>query len=259
MAASQTQGFVLQTEPYGESHRLALLLTRDHGLLRVIANGAAKPQHPLFAATQQMTQGAFLVRIGAEGLGTLEQGETICAFRRLHEDPVILAYALALGDVVIRAAGTDQAGALGMRTLYAPLGVALERLADGLAPGVVVVSLITRALVFMGLSLVLACADCGEPLAASDYFSMQGGGFLCASCAPMPAHERAWRLSKSASRVLYALAKTPLEKIGQVSIRPETEREMMEGMRGWLAEYAGIHLRALTVAIAMDPRFILQT
>lgn len=258
MTASQTQGFVLQTEPYGESHRLVLLLTRDQGLLRVIANGAAKLHHPLFTATQQMTQGAFLVRLGAQGLGTLEQGETIRAFRRLHEDPVILAYALALGDVVIRAAGTDQAGPLGIRKLYDPLGVALERLAAGLAPGVVVVSLITRALVFMGLALLLACPDCGEPLSAGEHFSMQSSGFLCPSCAQMPAHERDWRLSKGASRVLFALAKTPLEKIGQVSIRPETEREMMEGMRGWLAECAGVHLRALTVAIAMDPRFIPQ-
>lgn len=259
MAISQVQAFVLQAKPFGESHRLLTLLAKEQGLLRAAAHGAAKPQHTLCTVTQPLTEGAFLIRQTGQGLGSVVQGMTLRSFSRLHEDPVRLAYALAVGELIIHVVGDDEQMALSVRALYEPLGLLLRRLTEGLAPGIGVAALIVRALPFCGLSLRAACARCSAVLASSSRFSLHSGGLLCDDCASLAEEKMAWPLGEGAGRVLCALAATPLEKIGKVTVRPATEREVVELLQAWVSDRTGVHLGALRIALAMDPRFRFRT
>ncbi|MCY0877121.1 MAG: DNA repair protein RecO [Firmicutes bacterium] len=256
MAVSRIQAFVLQARPFGESHRLAVLFAREEGVRRVIAHGAAKPQHPLFAATQVMTEGSFLFRRSGQGLGSVEQGETVRAFAALHENPDLLGYGLAAAELLIRVVGDDEQMALRIRMLYQPFALFLQRLSEGSAPGIAVAALILKVAPYSGIALPLICARCHEALQESRDVSILSGGLLCAKCALLPDEQHAWHLSEGASRVLCALIATPFEQIGRVSVRPDTEREVVDVLHALMAEQSGISLRALAVAIATDPRFM---
>ncbi len=107
MQSKQLETLVLQTRPFGENHRMVTLLTVNVGVHKAVAFSAQKLQHPLYAVCQPLVRSRVLFTTPEQGLREVVQGQIITGYERIKTDVVLLAYAQAMCELVLRVAQDD--------------------------------------------------------------------------------------------------------------------------------------------------------
>jgi len=186
MALVRTEAFVLKAFRFGETSMIYRLLTRDRGVVPVIARGARRPKSRLGAAVNAFRRldVTYYDKPGRE-IQTLSQAEVVADHRHILSS---LERLEAAGQWFrfLRTLLPDGAPA---EPLYALAVVALERLDRTPDGGLRRWETYHRAAVaeLLGLAPQLdACLGCGRPLpdGGALAFSLEEGGLACAGCAP---------------------------------------------------------------------------
>ena len=196
------QALVLQTKPYGESHRLVILLTRERGIIRAIANRAVLQHNHLYAATQELGRSLLQVRLAGDALATVTQGTLLDNYTELRVDMEKYVYSSAVMELLLN---MDRSGGrVSSVDLFDDVIAGLERMRQSVSPRFVLAYLQLSLLPSFGVTLSIAsCAHCGAKLERSTGFSFQSGGFVCADCAlrivelrPISLAQGVWRVMK---------------------------------------------------------------
>lgn len=186
MALVRTEAFVLKAFRFGETSMIYRLLTRDHGVVPVMARGARRPKSRLGAALDPFRQlDVTYYDKPSREIQTLSQAEVVA------DHPGVLGSIERLEAAgrwfrFLRALLPDGAPA---EPLYALAVAALHRLDRTPAEGLRRWETYHRAAVAdrLGLAPQLdACLACGRPLPGDDplAFALEEGGLACAACAP---------------------------------------------------------------------------
>ncbi len=171
-------GVVLRTYRYREADRIAVLFTRHHGKVRVLARGARKTTSRLGGALE------VLGHVGVDLVAT--RGELYVARHVAHRSTLSTLRAdyarIGAGYAVVEALDALPEG-LADEAVY-ELAVRVLRTLDDRAyrPALVPASFYLRLLVLDGSApMVEACVECGReaPLVA---FDAVGGGVRCDRC-----------------------------------------------------------------------------
>ena len=182
MAVTTTPAVLLRAHPYGETSRVLRFLTRDRGIVGVMARGVRSGKRGHGLGTFASGQLTLYVK-ATRDLQTYKEFAVDSARRGLGADPLRLAAASVLADLVLRHGGDVEAGGL-----YEAVTGALDRL--DVEPAVSVPSALLRE----GWGLVAAlgyhpeldrCPLCGRELASDEMgrFDFSQGGVRCAACA----------------------------------------------------------------------------
>lgn len=182
MTLYRDEGVVLRTHKLGEADRIVTLLTRANGRVRAVAKGVRRTTsrfgsrlepfshvdvmlatgRSLDVITQVETLHAFGATVGSDyprytaGTAMLEAAERLTAEER---EPAVQQYLLLVGGLRALAGREHDASLLLDAFLLRSLAVA------GFAPS------------------FADCARCGEA-GPHRFFSVQGGGMVCARCRP---------------------------------------------------------------------------
>ena len=230
-------GIVIRSTDYGEGNKIVTLLTETHGKQGIVIRGARKPKSRYGALAQLFTYGDYAF-YKSGSLGTLISGEVIEPFRQLREGLETAAYAAYAVELTDRAAGDEDAGG----ALFRQLKACLSGLAEGKDPEVILRIFELKIAIVAGYRPVLdACANCGR-LEGPMQFSAASGGALCPQCrhrdpVAIPLDERVWKL-------LRLFAAMDLARLGGISVRAETRRQLREVLRRWLDMHLGVHLKS---------------
>ena len=185
MALVRTEAFVLKAFRFGETSMIYRLLTRDRGVVPVIARGARRPKSRLGAAVNAFRQldVTYYDKPGRE-IQTLSQADVVADHPRITAS---LERLEAAGDWfrLLRALLPDGAPA---EPLYALAVAALDRLDRTPAEKLRRWTTYHRAAVAEQLGHAPhldACLGCGRPLpdGAPLAFSLEEGGLVCGGCA----------------------------------------------------------------------------
>jgi len=173
------EAVVLESRKLGENDRLATLLTRRHGKLRLVVRGAAKPRSKLAAVTQPFDCVRLDVWRGRT-LDGVKGGEVLHSLRRLRSEPKALGCAYCLAEIVSYLGQEGEAD----EPLYLLLLTCLRALSAGVLELLVVVFFIIRASRVSGFYPVLdQCVRCAGELEDESYLCFGHGGALCRLCA----------------------------------------------------------------------------
>jgi DNA repair protein RecO (recombination protein O) len=210
MPPTATPAIVLHTFPYGETSKIARLLTRDHGVQSVIAKGALRSRSKFGARLQVLSTGTAQIYFKANrDLHTLAEFDVVTQRQRLTADIRRYTAATAFAEVVMRFFPADP-----HPEVFALAEDVLDLLACAPATNLDVVGLgaIWAAVSALGFAPRSdACARDGRPLPAGGVtFSVSEGGFLCASCARVV---EAARLSPSDRETLERLIEGSLDDV----------------------------------------------
>ena len=249
-----TEGIVLRTIAYGESHVIVTLLT-PAGRVAVLARGAKKPQSRLRASTQLLTRGMYSITQHT-GMGTLGQAEVLDTYRGVRENLEMAAYAAYFCELTDAAAEDRPHGS---QNLYQQFSGAIHRLQDGKdSPQVVARVWETKVLRMVGASPVWdLCVRCGQPLSGVVNYRSKVGGFLCVQCTEKTDQEGLGKgffstLPATLSQVLARFADTPWERLGSIHLKSENLRRLDQILRVQLTDYAGISLRSRRVLDSLE-------
>lgn len=186
MALERIEAVVLKLHALGDTSRIAVLYSRDRGIVRTVAKGARQPKSK-FAGTLEPLHRVSAVLYFKENrdlqlLSALDLIESYAApgdFERL-------AHAQAAVELVDRLVWGEEEHA----QLYDLLIVALGSIARDPAEtlGADTVAFQVQAAGLLGYRPVLdVCAGCGRDAGASRAFAAARGGLLCDRCAAQEA------------------------------------------------------------------------
>ena len=183
MAIIRLEAIVLRTYALGDTSRIAVLYTREQGLVRGVAKGARAPKSKFAGALEPLSRiEAHLYWKEGRDLQLLASAELVEAWRGGVTDLDRLAHAQAAAEFVDRLVWGEEVH----ESFYLLLRDALRSAAEAAPESLPAVTLAfqMQAAALLGYRPVLdRCAVCSRPLPENPVFAAERGGFVCAGCA----------------------------------------------------------------------------
>lgn len=242
---NQLEGIVIRTKPYGESHKLVTLFTREAGKMTCMARGAKKPVSRLAAVTQPFTHGSFSIYKG-RGMGTIQQGDPLESLRHIREDIMSTAYASYITELIDRLTEQDDP----QPAIYDMLFQGLHAIEEGYDPEAITLFVEWKMLPYAGLTPTLhQCGNCGAT-EGEFAFSFQELGFLCHRCFHIDRY--IIRLSPALVKLIRTFYFVPIERVGSLKLKKESKSLLKQIVRTIYEEQAGIRLKSRSFLEQLD-------
>ncbi len=178
MALRTDQGIVLRSYPFGESHKVVVLVSAANGKLRTVAKGVRKTKSRFGGRLEPFTHVELVLYEGRE-LDTITQVEVIDAHARLRTDIEAVGTASTMAEVVDHVVHPEEPSA----AVFLAFRRGLAALDAGERGPDVLTRFLLGVLDAIGLAPALdRCASCGR--APDGRFSFPAGGAVCGDCAP---------------------------------------------------------------------------
>ncbi|MCL6585362.1 MAG: DNA repair protein RecO [Anoxybacillus sp.] len=230
------EAIVLRTVDYGETNKIVTLWTREWGKVAVMARGAKKPSSRLSSVTQLFTYGYYLVQ-KSRGVGSLQQAEIIDSLRGIRENIFATAYASYIVELTDKVTEEQRPNPY----LFELLLQTLKYMNDGLDLEILTYIYEMKMLRVMGLHPMLdGCAVCKQSEGMFS-FSVKEGGFLCHRCEATDPHRLP--LSPAAVKLLRLFYYFDLSRLGKISVKEETKKELNRIISAYYDEYSGLSLK----------------
>lgn len=214
MATYTTSGITLKQYPLGEYDKILVLLTREHGVKRVVAKGARRANSKLGGKSEPLYKATWFLASGKR-MDVVSQCETDHAHRALRGDLERLLHGMYLAELV--AAFLEEGAAHPeLFDLFAACLLALE-VAE--SPELITAFFEVKFLAGLGYELELsACVGCGDALGTEGCgFSGEGGGALCEACSAVAG---GMRLHAKGLKLLQRLSVVELTELLTHAIQP---------------------------------------
>lgn len=170
---------VLRTYKLGESDRIVVLLTENHGKVRAVARGVRKTRSRFGGRLEPLSHVSLLLSKGRD-LDHVSQAESVESLRHLLDDLDVATQGLAMVEAIDQLAPDREP----VPHLYRMLVGALRTLAAGRSP-LVVPAFYWKLLAVEGVRPELdVCVGCGEAddLVQLVAFDFDDGGMRCRGC-----------------------------------------------------------------------------
>lgn len=222
-----TDALVLRLTPFREADLVVHLLTRDLGVIALLARGARKSQRRFGGALDYFCHLQADLRPARAGMGTLQQVELRRAFEGVRGD--VERYYLGCHFLeVVRRGAKEGDPAPELFDLVVHALAALDRSSH---PSSVRRVFQVRALEAFGYGPALAsCFSCGRSLEQAAWVS-SGQGVLCTHCggeplaSPNVGERGRGTLSPGTVRTLQAASRLPLDRLGTLRFTALAESE----------------------------------
>ncbi|WP_270179322.1 DNA repair protein RecO [Alkalihalobacillus sp. CinArs1] len=246
----KVEGIVIRTVDYGETNKIITLYTRETGKVGVMARGAKKPKSRLSSVSQLFVYGHYLYH-HTSGLGGLNQGEPIDSFRSIRNDLFLTSYAAYAVELVDKLTEDNKPNPYLFEMLYQVMH-ALDEEKD---PEVVLFIFELKMLRVAGINPQLSsCVNCGLDNGKFE-FSIREGGFLCHRCLSIDPYHIP--LKKKTAELLHLFSHMDLGRLGNISLKTETKKEIREVLNQYFDAYSGLFLKSKRFLEQLD-RFKLE-
>jgi len=231
------EGIIIRTTDYGETNKVVTIYTREKGKVGVMARGAKKPNSRLSAVTQLFTYGTFLFQ-KSSGLGSLQQGETVQSMRRIREDIFLTAYASYITELLDKGTDNNESNPFLFELYYQTMNY----LSEGIDPDVLTNIFEVKMLNVLGLyPEVNECVICKKK-EGTFHFSIKENGFICHRCFENDPYRLI--ISQATVKLIRLFYYLDLSRLGKVSVKQETKKELQKVLDEYYKEYSGLNLKS---------------
>jgi len=170
------EGIVLNSRNYGDTSKILDILTKEYGVIGVIAKGCKSLKSSLRSVTDKFTYATFTIFYKKDKLSILNEASIINNFSKIKKNIEKISYGgflLDLTNQVYKQSNNSD--------LYDLLISALIRINEDFNPLIITNILELKYLEYLGVMPNLnSCSVCGSKVVVT--LSSDKGGFLCDKC-----------------------------------------------------------------------------
>ncbi len=230
----EVEGIIVSTINYSETSKILNVITKEHGLIGVIAKGARNIKSPFRSFTDRLTYGKFMIYYKEEKLSTLTEVNIINSFKNIRLDINKISYAsylLELAEGVIKQ-NND-------KTIYDLLISTLIKMEEGFDPLVLMNILELKYLYYLGVMPIIdRCALCGRKTGIVTLSSYRGG-YVCTHC-----HTNEVIASDKTIKLIRMFYYVDISKISKLDISDKSKMEINKFLDDYYDRYTGLYLKS---------------
>ena len=173
----EVEGIILKESPYKENSKILQILTKEHGIIGVIAKGVKKPNSKLRAFSIRFTYGVFQISYKENKLSTLINADVKDSLETIKSDILLISYLGYLSELTLQVIKHEYNS-----DIYEMFITSILKINAGLDPLIIANILELKYLPYLGVGISLdSCVKCGK---TTDIVTIDGdaGGLICKNC-----------------------------------------------------------------------------
>ncbi len=230
----KVEGIILSISDYQESSRILQVLTKEHGLIGVIAKGCKSVKSPLRAACNSYTYGYFYIYYKENKLSLLSNVDIINSYSNIRLDIELISYMAYLCDLTYQVVKQNDDS-----NIFDILINALDKINNKLNPLIITNIVELKYLDYLGISLNLdSCVKCGNK---EDIVTIDGddGGFICKNC-----YTNQVIVDKKTIKLIRMYYLVDIKTISTIKISDVVSREINNFINTYYDRYTGLFLKS---------------
>ncbi|HHX16451.1 MAG TPA: DNA repair protein RecO [Mollicutes bacterium] len=235
MRIEKIEGIVVNEKDYGETSKLIHILTKDHGLISVMAKGAKKLKSPLRIVSSKLIYCNFYMYYKENKISTLIEADIIDDYQMIRTDLLKIGYASFICELV----GQVVKQTNDYESIFDLLISSLTKINEDFDPMVITNILELKLLPYLGVNPILdECAVCGDVSSiitvCPDKF-----GFLCKKC-----RTNEYIVDSKTIKILRMLYYVDIGKISKLEIGDKVKNEINFFIDEFYDRHTGLFLKS---------------
>ena len=234
MNVIEVEGIIVGETSYGETSKIINVITKEKGLIGIMAKGCKSIKSPLRSVTSKLTYGTFIIYYKEGKLSTLKEVSVINSFKNVKKDISSISYAayiLELSEGVIKQSKNTK--------IFDLLIESLIKIDEGFDPLVIMNILELKYLDFLGVMPILdGCAICGNKHGIVTLSSYRGG-YVCDKC-----YTNEKKVSEKTIKLIRMFYYVDISKITKIDISRQSKNEINMFLDDYYSRYTGLYLKS---------------
>lgn len=228
------EGIIVSETPYGESSKILNILTKDAGIVGVMAKGAKKIKSPLRSSTEKFTLGMFQVYYHKDKLSTLVSADVINPLLNIKTDIIKIGYLTYIVELAYQTAKQNDDP-----EIYKILKATILKIEEGLEPRIMTNILEVKMLDYLGVGIDFdKCIKCGN---TTNIITISGdeGGYICSDC-----HTNEPIYSDKTIKMFRLYYYVDINSVSDLKISEEVVSNIDEILKEYYDRFTGLYLKS---------------
>ena len=234
MNLEEVTGIIASETNYGETSKILNVITKEKGLISVMAKGCKNLKSPLRSVSSKLIYGTFIIYYKENKISTLKEVSVLDNFKNLKKDITSISYAaymLELSEGVIKQNNDFR--------IFDLLIQSLKKVDEGFDPLVIMNILELKYLKFLGVMPIIdSCAICGKKTGIVTLSSYRGG-YVCKDC-----YTNETTVSDKTIKLIRMFYYVDISKITKLDISSKTKNEINLFLDDYYSRYTGLYLKS---------------
>lgn len=234
MNLEEVTGIIVNETNYGETSKILNVITKEKGLISVMAKGCKNLKSPLRSVSSKLTYGTFIIYYKENKISTLKEVSILDHLKKLKQDITSISYAaymLELSEGVIKQNNNPQ--------IFDLLIQSLKKIDEGFDPLVIMNILELKYLEFLGVMPIIdSCAMCGKKTGIVTLSSYRGG-YVCKDC-----YTSETIVSDKTIKLIRLFYYVDISKITKLDVSSKSKNEINLFLDDYYSRYTGLYLKS---------------
>lgn len=227
------EGIIINSKDYKDSSKILDILTKDHGIIGVIAKGCKSLKSNLRSVTDKLTYATFTIYYKKDKLSILTEASVINNFSNIKKDIEKISYASYLVDLASQVYKQSEE-----ENIYSYLISALNKIDENFNPLVITNIIELKYLEYLGVMPKLdGCSICGSKSVVT--LSSDKGGYLCSKC-----HTNEPIVSDKTIKLVRMYTLVDIDKISKLDLNNDVIKEVNSFIDDYYDRYTGLYLKS---------------
>ena len=228
------EGIVISEVDYKESSKIINILTKEDGVIGIVARGTKQVKNKLSGLTSKLTYGYFHINYHEKGLSNLIEVDLIDRFKNIRKDISMMSYSLYLLELAEKVYKHDND-----KEIYEMLIASLKKIDEGYDYQVITNIFELKMLDYLGIRPVIdECVSCGNKQDIVTISSYRGG-YLCKNCANGEVITNLKTI-----KLLRMFYYVDISKISKIEVADNIKQELSRFIYDYYDRYSGIYLKS---------------
>lgn len=234
MEVKAVSGIVISETPYSESSKIINILTKEYGIIGVMARGARGIKSKLRSGTTKLTYATFHIYYKEKGMSTLSSVDIIDNFKNIKTDINKISFAIYITELSSQVMKHEY-----NIEVYNVLIAALKKINEGFDAAIITNILELKMLEYLGVKPIIdECTSCGSK---TNIITISGdrGGYLCQNC-----RQNEYIVSDKSIKLIRMFYYVDISKISKLDISRESKKEIDMFINEYYDRYTGLYLKS---------------